>query len=232
MAHFTLLGAAGLLVGAPVHAPGVARSSAPQMMPKFLKEIFPNLPKPENAAETINAAFADASEAFASIIPAAAPPPPPIEVKDPSPAITGAGKAMPLLAPVFNLEADLQAAVTNLGSYDEDDIKADISETISSAPVVVYTYGLSPFSTEALAVLESTGCKLENVELGAEWFALGGKGSATRVELRKLYGQGSLPHIFIGGEWVGGLTTGADGGLAGLVEREELVPMLRKAKAL
>jgi hypothetical protein len=41
-----------------------------------------------------------------------------------------------------------------------------------------------------------------------------------------------LPHIFIGGEWVGGLSTGADGGLAGLVERDELVDKLRKAKAL
>merc|ERR1711920_53933 len=97
-------------------------------------------------------------------------------------------------------------------------------------PVVIYTYGLSPFSTEALSTLESTGCKLANVELGAEWFALGAKGSATRVELRKLYGQGSLPHIFIGGEWVGGLATGAEGGLAGLVERDELVPMLRRRR--
>ena len=58
------------------------------------------------------------------------------------------------------------------------------------------------------------------------------QGSATRVELRKLYGQGSLPHVFIGGEWVGGLATGADGGLAGLVEREELAGKLRAARAV
>ena len=35
-----------------------------------------------------------------------------------------------------------------------------------------------------------------------------------------LYGQGStlwstLPHVFIGGEWVGGLATGAEGGANG-----------------
>ena len=60
----------------------------------------------------------------------------------------------------------------------------------------------------------------------------GPKGSATRVELRKLYGQGSLPHVFIGGEWVGGLTTGGEGGLAALVARGELVPKLKKARAL
>ena len=139
---------------------------------------------------------------------------------------------MPLLSPIFNAEAIVQALVTNLGSYDEEAIQADIASTIKSAPVVIYTYPLSPFSTEAVSILESTGCKFENIELGLEWFALGPKGSATRVELRKAYGQGSLPHVFIGGEWVGGLTTGGEGGLAGLVERDELVPMLRKAKAL
>jgi hypothetical protein len=41
-----------------------------------------------------------------------------------------------------------------------------------------------------------------------------------------------LPHVFIGGEWVGGLTTGGEGGLSGLVERDELVSKLRKARAL
>ena len=115
---------------------------------------------------------------------------------------------------------------------DEAEIIADIQSTISSAPVVIYTYGLSPFSTEALAVLESTGCQFNKVELGLEWFALGPKGSATRVELRKMYGQGSLPHVFIGGEWVGGLATGGEGGLAGLVERDELLAKLKAAKAL
>jgi len=139
---------------------------------------------------------------------------------------------MPLLGPIFNLEAIFQALIFNLGSYDEEAVVAEIEETKNSAPVVIYTYPLSPFSTEAVAVLESTGCDFKNVELGLEWFALGPKGSATRVELRKLTGQGSLPHVFIGGEWVGGLATGAEGGLAGLVERDELVPMLKKAKAV
>merc|ERR1719460_2558614 len=139
---------------------------------------------------------------------------------------------MPLLGPVFKLEAILQSLVLNLGAYDEEAIQADIASTIKSAPVVIYTYPLSPFSTEAVSILESTGCKFENIELGLEWFALGPKGSATRVELRKMYGQGSLPHIFIGGEWVGGLATGADDGLTGLVESDSLVPKLVKARAV
>lgn len=217
---------AGALVvgggGAPASRTA-SRTSTPQMMPKFLKEMFPTLEKPEDATQAI-------SDAFSGFF--SAPAPPPIDVQEPSASIVAAGKAMPALGPVFNAEADLQAALTNLGSYDVDEVQGDIEATINSAPVVIYTYGLSPFSTEAVSVLESTGCKMENVELGAEWFALGPKGSATRVELRKAYGQGSLPHIFIGGEWVGGLSTGADGGLAGLVERDELVDKLRKAKAL
>ena len=139
---------------------------------------------------------------------------------------------MPLLGPIFNVEADLQALALNLGSYDEEAIKADIEETINSAPVVAYTYPLSPFSSEAVAILESTGCKFEEVPLGPEWFLLGPEASAKRVELRKMFGQGSLPHIFIGGEWVGGLATGAEGGLAGLVERGELEDKLRKARAV
>lgn len=155
------------------------------------------------------------------------------EAKGPNPVLGLVGKyGMPLLGPIFRVEADLQAAAFNLGSYDADEVKADIKKTITSAPVVIYSYPLSPFSTEAIAILESTGCKYENVELGLEWFALGPKGSATRVELRKLYGQGSLPHIFIGGEWVGGLASGGEGGLSGLVERGELLPKLKKARAL
>mmetsp|Transcript_14316 Transcript_14316/g.37149 ORF Transcript_14316/g.37149 Transcript_14316/m.37149 type:complete len:209 (-) Transcript_14316:394-1020(-) len=202
-----ILSATALIVGTPAGVPvGVSsRASAPIMMPKFIKDLFPTLEKPGA---------------------------PPVEVKSPSLAISSAGKAMPLLGPIFNLEADLQALVLNLGSYDVDAIQEEIRGTISSGPVVVYSYPLSPFSSETLSVLESTGAKVVNVPLGLEWFALGPKGSATRVELRKMFGQGSLPHIFIGGEWVGGLATGADGGLTGLVEREELVPKLRKARAL
>ena len=159
-------------------------------------------------------------------------PPEPIEVANPSPVLKIAGEGMALLAPIFSVEADLQAAVLNLGSYDEEEIKADIDAVANSAPVVIYTYPLSPFSTEAVNVLKSTGCNFEEVPLGLEWFALGPKGSATRVELRKMTGQGSLPHCFIGGEWVGGLATGAEGGLTGLVESGELEGKLRKAKAI
>jgi glutaredoxin-related protein len=176
------------------------------MMPKFIKDLFPMLEKPEPAVT--------------------------ITAKAPSALIDVAGKGMSLIGPIFNLEAIIQAFVFNLGSYDVADVQADIASTVASAPVVIYTYPLSPFSTEAVSVLESTGCSFREVPLGLEWFALGPRGSATRVELRKLNGQGSLPHVYIGGEWVGGLATGAEGGLSGLVERGELIPKLKKARAL
>ena len=195
------------VIGSPARAS--LRVETPRMIPKF--EI-PNF-------DALTKIFAPAT------------PEPVIEVTPPSAAITSAGKVMPLLGLFFEWEAIAQAFVTNLGPYDEEAIQAEIRETISSAPVVIYTYPLSPFSTEAVSVVKSTGCNFKNVELGLEWFALGPKGSATRVELRKMFGQGSLPHIFIGGEWVGGLATGAEGGLAGLVERDELVQKLKKAKA-
>jgi hypothetical protein len=105
---------------------------------------------------TVDAAEA-ISDAFSGFF--SAPAPPPIDVQEPSASIVAAGKAMPALGPVFNAEADLQAALTNLGSYDVDEVQGDIEATINSAPVVIYTYGLSPFSTEAVSVLESTGCK-------------------------------------------------------------------------
>ena len=49
--------------------------------------------------------------------------------------------------------------------------------------MVVYTYGLSPFSSEALALLDGTGATYRSIELGPEWFLLNGRASAKRTEL-------------------------------------------------
>ena len=78
--------------------------------------------------------------------------------------------------------------------------------------------GLSPFSTEALALLDGTGCRYQKVELGPEWFLLDGPASATRNELLLRTGQSSLPHVFIGGRSVGGLYSGNAQGEVGLVQ--------------
>ena len=77
----------------------------------------------------------------------------------------------------------------------------------------------------------STGCKFEVRQLGLEWFTLGPRASVMRAQLEELTGQSSLPHVFIGGESIGGLATGTPG-LAALEESGELIPMLKKARAL
>ena len=146
-----------------------------------------------------------------------------------NPAIKLAGKGMALLGPVFTLENKLQAAALGaIGGVDADDVKQEIAEDIK-APCVIYTYSLSPFSTEAVALLEAKGANFEVKELGPEWFLLGPQASVKRAELEAMTGQSSLPHVFIGGEHVGGLATGP--GIATLDESGELDGLLESAGA-
>lgn len=148
-----------------------------------------------------------------------------------NPVIKVAGQGMNLLKPIFSLESKIQAGVLGaVGGVDSEEVISELT-AVKDTPCVIYTYGLSPFSTEALAVLENTGCKFEKRELGLEWFLLGPRASVLRLELENLTGQSSLPHVFIGGESIGGLSTGTPG-LAALVESGELETKLKKAKAL
>jgi len=153
-----------------------------------------------------------------------------------------AGRAMGLLGPIFKLENDLQANALGVDDAARAEAREEIERAIKSNGVVVYTYGLSPFSSEALALLDAAGTKYENVPLGPEWFLLGKRGSALRAELLAMTGQSSLPHVFIGGEHVGGLHTGTAsggfgektlagaGGLASLQEAGQLDAMLEAAE--
>lgn len=133
------------------------------------------------------------------------------------------GKLMNILQPIFHMETKFQAKVLSLSGSENDneDINNDllkktareqILETVSSNRVVVYTYGLSPFSIETIALLEEIGYKdYKKIELGPEWFLLGKKESIIRAELLEMTGQSSLPHIFIDGEHIGGLFSGGTG---------------------
>ena len=110
---------------------------------------------------------------------------------------------MELLKPIFSLENKLQAALLgSLGKVDREEVKSEL-EALKKKPCVIYTYGLSPFSSEAVSLLEKSGANFEKRELGAEWFLLGPRASVIRGELLELTGQSSLPHIFIGGEHIG-----------------------------
>ena len=105
-------------------------------------------------------------------------------------------------------------------------VKSELAE-LKNEGCVIYTYALSPFSTEAISLLEKSGVKYEKRQLGLEWFLLGPKASVTRLELEYLTGQSSLPHIFVNGEHIGGLATGTPG-LIDLIESDQLEIKLKK----
>lgn len=143
-----------------------------------------------------------------------------------------AGKFMSLLKPVFALENKLQAKLLGAKETDFVEAKKEIEETITNNDVVVYTYGLSPFSTEAIALLRDAGCiDVEQVELGPEWFLLGKEASTRRAALLEITGQSSLPHVFIEGRHIGGIFSG-DPGLAALQESGVLKEMLSGEKSI
>jgi len=111
-----------------------------------------------------------------------------------------AGKAMQLLSFLFKLENKLQATVLGAEDSDYAAAKKDIENTISKNKVVIYTYKLSPFSSETCGVLAEAGVDYENVEVGLAWFLLDKQKSTLRAELLEMTGQSSLPHVFINGE--------------------------------
>lgn len=141
-----------------------------------------------------------------------------------------AGKFMGLLSLLFKLENKLQAQALGAEESDYDKARQEIQDTVSKNKVVLYTYGLSPFSSEASGLLDEAGIDYEQIEVGLEWFLLDKEKSVLRATLLEMTGQSSLPHVFINGEHVGGLFTGSsDGkypGLAGLKERGDLVELV------
>lgn len=141
-----------------------------------------------------------------------------------------AGKAMGFLSFIFKLENKLQAQLLGAEESDFAAARKEIESEISSDKVVIYTYDLSPFSAEAIAVLDEIGATYKNIEIGLEWFLLDKEKSTKRAELLEMTGQSSLPSIFIDGKHIGGLFTGTpDGklpGLAGLKESGDLKKML------
>ena len=146
----------------------------------------------------------------------------------PNPAITAAAKGMSLLKPIFKGEALLQAAVLGaISKVDKEAVVEEINDNKTKNKALIYTYGLSPFSSEAVNILEGTGYEFTEIELGAEWFMLGGKGSVTRVALSEESEDGatSLPKIFIGGQCIGGCSA-----LAELAENGELDLILSQSK--
>ncbi|KAG7369052.1 glutaredoxin [Nitzschia inconspicua] len=143
-----------------------------------------------------------------------------------NPVINLMANGMTLLKPVFAAEAKLQASLLGSGIV-EQDVAQEIAAEVNSSPIVIYTYGLSPFSTEAVSILEKNGYDFKKIELGAEWFLLNGKDSVKRVLLSDFVDNGatSLPKVFVGGKCIGGC---AD--LAKSVESGEFATLVNSGK--
>lgn len=121
----------------------------------------------------------------------------------------------PLLKPIYKVLAPLQAGSNreDKENYEREiaSAKAEIKEEIVQNNVVVYTYTLSPFCTEAIAVLDSLpDIEYKVISLGLEWlpFLINENGSQKRAALGSMTGQTSLPHVFVNGESIGGLYDG------------------------
>jgi glutaredoxin 3 len=112
-----------------------------------------------------------------------------------------------------------------LGSYDEEEVAAELEELIASAPVVVFAWSFSPFSKNARELLDTIGASYEAVELDRV-----PRGFALKKELSKLTGRSSVPNVFIKGESVGGCYDGP--GVVPLYRSGELQEKLRRAGAL
>ena len=128
-----------------------------------------------------------------------------------NPVIKLMANGMSLLKPVFVAESKVQASVLG-ANVDADEVEQEIASEVGSEKIVIYTYGLSPFSSEAVSVLEKTGYPFKQIELGAEWFLLGGKESVKRVLLSEKAesGASSLPKVFVNGNCIGGCAELAD----------------------
>ena len=140
-----------------------------------------------------------------------------------------AGKFMGLLSFIFHLETRLQAKAYGAEEADYEKARLQVQDTIANNKCVVYTYGLSPFSSEALALLDECGIQYKDIEVGLEWFLLDKEKSILRAVLLEMTGQSSLPCVFINGDHIGGLFTGTKDdkypGLAGLKEGGELLDL-------
>eukprot|EP00536_Pseudo-nitzschia_multiseries_P007975 jgi/Psemu1/256775/estExt_Genewise1Plus.C_1930042 len=132
---------------------------------------------------------------------------------------------MSLAKPIFGFLAPLQAGEKDADSnYKQnlEEAKQEIDAEVSSTSVVVYTYELSPFSSETTALLGRLGVEYKEISLGKEWIPglIAENGAIKRAALLDMTGQSSLPHIFIDGKPIGGLFSGSPG----------LLPMLKNGE--
>ena len=151
----------------------------------------------------------------------------------PSELLEGASAVVtPLLRPVYQKLAPLQAGSSgeDTAAYDATIAKAtsEIEEEVASNAVVVYTYSLSPFCTEATALLDNLSINYKEISLGKEWLPGLIDHPVKRAALGTMTGQTSLPHVFVGGKSIGGIFSG-NPGLVPALEEGTLMRLIDEA---
>ena len=151
----------------------------------------------------------------------------------PSELLEGASVVVtPLLRPVYQKLAPLQAGSSgeDTAAYDAAIAKAtsEIEEEVASNVVVVYTYSLSPFCTEATALLDNLNVNYKEISLGKEWLPGLIDHLVKRAALGTMTGQTSLPHVFVGGKSIGGIFSGTPG-LVPALEEGNLMKLIDEA---
>lgn len=104
-------------------------------------------------------------------------------------------------------------------------------EEAKSAPLVLFTWEVSPSCKKALELLEVAGAKPKVIRLDQPW----SEGNKKRAALGRLTGKSSVPSVWIGGRYVGGCDDGPSDTAPGLVKLAfsgRLNKMLDEAGAL
>lgn len=112
-------------------------------------------------------------------------------------------------APQWLVNSPLKTRVTEIlagSSYDPEASVAEVKRLIASDDVVVFSATYCPFSAAAKAALRAEGVPFTAIE----WNTTPGGGGFAPA-LATLTGRSSIPHVFIGGESVGGCNDGTPG---------------------
>ena len=117
-------------------------------------------------------------------------------------------------------------AETVAGDFDAAAVDASIDAALGDGGVTMYTFTSCPFCKKAKELLDAKGATYTEIALDERE-----DGAALRARLGKRTGRTSVPAVWIGDEYVGGLNDGAPG-LVPLDKAGELDGKLKRARAL
>ena len=132
-------------------------------------------------------------------------------------------------APTWMVNNPVKRWVTTkaAGDYDRAKTRTTLDAILAGDDVVVFSATYCPFSLAAKKTLEGEGVPFRSVEWNTRE-----DGSALVAELGAMTGRTSIPHIWVGGQYIGGFNDGIDEaapGLRPLIASGRLGPALQKA---